>query len=355
VGSRQRASIKDVAALAGTSPATVSKVLNAMPGSGISAPVAERVRQSASALRYAPSPAARSLRRQRTQTVGILTNDLLPFSADVVHGVAAAALARGYTSVLALHGEDSELEAQHLQLGLHGQVDGLVVVPARGDGNQAHYDELRARGIPFVFVSRYLPGYPADFVGLQNEQAAYHLTRVLIAQGADIIAYMAAPGPRSSTQVERFAGFQRALVEAGLPHADDILAASLGESKASYLTRLLQRRPRVNGLLWASYFHIEPALLVLAEHGIRVPTDIRFAGFDPISLVLFGSDDYRALRVLDAPWPTAIQPGFAMGQRALELLTYMLDGSSPSAPQHITLEPRYQWLPDSAHKEGVTL
>lgn len=354
MGIPRRASIKDVAALAGTSPGTVSKVLNEMPGSGISAPMAERVRRSAKDLRYAPSPAARSLRRRRTQTLAILANDLLPFAASVVQGVTAAARTRGYTTVLALHGEDASLEAQQLQLGLHGQVDGLVVIPARS-GNQAPYDELRSRDIPFVFVSRYLSGLAADFVGLENERAACRLTRMLIEQGADKIAYMDAPGPRSSTQIERFAGFRRALIEAGLQPVDDEMVTSPADSKASHLTRLLQQRPRVNGIFWASYFHIEPALLVLAEHGIRVPGDIRFAGFDPIHLVLFANEDYRALKVLDAPWPTALQPGFTMGQRALELLVQRLDGSPLPTPHHIALEPSYQWLPTATHREGETL
>ncbi|MCL6431415.1 MAG: LacI family transcriptional regulator, partial [Anaerolineae bacterium] len=182
-----RVSIKHVAALAGTSPATVSKVLNNAANSGIPESTAQRVRWAASKLQYVPLATARSLRSRRTGTIGVILHDLSPHAASIVLAIEQAAAERGMFTVLALHKDSSELESQALLMGLRGQVDGLVVLPARHNNNQRLYDLLRRQGVPFVFVDRYVPGYDADYVGVQNEVAAYRLTRLLINQGCRTI------------------------------------------------------------------------------------------------------------------------------------------------------------------------
>ncbi|MBI3974555.1 MAG: LacI family DNA-binding transcriptional regulator [Chloroflexi bacterium] len=339
----KRVSIHDVAARAGTSPATVSKVLTAMPGSGIPEVTAERVRRVVRELGYAPWSPARSLRRRRTETIGIITYDLSLFFADVVKGVEAAALEHGLTTVLATHGDDGALEARHLQLALRGQVDGLVVVPARSNRNQRVYDDLKARGVPFVFVDRYIPDYEGDYVGTENETAAYRLTRALIVQGASVVGCVAGRGGNTAL-VERVAGYRRAVAETGLPHDDDLCVTSPG-SQVETVGRLLDRRPRVNGVFWASYAYMQPSLSALAARGIQVPRDVRFAGFDTVNLSLSCLEDYEALRVIGAPWPAAIQPGQELGRRALALLAQALAREGEAAPQQIRLEPHYEWLP----------
>jgi LacI family transcriptional regulator len=350
----RRSSIRDVAARSGTSPTTVSKVLNETPGSAIPLATRDRVLHAARELQYAPSAAAQSLRRRRTRTIGVVTGDLGPFSADIVDGVAAAAEARGQSTILALHREEPELEARQLQLGMRGQVDGLVVVPARHSPNVAAYDALRERGVPFVFVNRHLPGYAADYVGLANEAAAAQLTRGLLAAGATTLAFMSGAAALGSTAMaERFGGFRRALAESGRDPADDALLARPGEEKATFLDRLLRGRPRVDGLLWGSYYQIGPALRVMARHGIRVPDDVRFAGFDRISLTLTDEDEYRALRVLQAPWPTAIQPGRAMGERAVHLLLDAAHDQPAGAPRRLLLQPEYRWLDSQTETTGI--
>lgn len=339
----KRVLIKDVAALAGASPATVSKVLNDVPDSGIPEETAERVRWAARKLRYVPLSSARSLRRQRTDTVALIAHDITPFTAEIVRGVEASASQHNFSTVLALHGGDIELEAKHLQMGLRGQVDGLIVVPARGRHNLDLYNDLKERRVPFVFVDRYIPDYPADYVGTKNEEAAYKLTRTIIAQGADVIGSMF--GAKGNTALdERRVGFHRALQEVGLPYEESSLPEADQLAQEQLLERWLARRPRINGLFWSSYQYIQPHLAILAAHSVRVPEDIRFAGFDPVSLTLSRLEHYQALQIIHGPWPAAIQPGYEMGHQAFEIVVRALGGQHEQGEQRILLEPRYEWL-----------
>ncbi|MCC7354113.1 MAG: LacI family DNA-binding transcriptional regulator [Anaerolineae bacterium] len=345
----KRVLIKEVAELADTSPATVSKVLNDVLDSRIPPETAERVRWAAHELRYVPLSSAQSLRRQRTQTISVITHDsgvLDRFTTELVAGIEASARTYGLTTVLATHAENSDLEAKHLFMGLRGQVDGLIIAPARANRNQQLYDELKEREIPFVFVDRYLPGYEVDYVGLRNEEAAYRLTRTLIVQGARIIGNITPEEGENVALTERLAGFRRALSEAGLLRDEDLYVPMSHEGAAQALQRLLARRPRIDGLFWISYSGVQPYLSILAMHDLHVPDDIRFAGFDPVILTLSRLEDYQALRVISGPWATAIQPGYEMGARAVEILAQHLAGAGPSTPQHIQLEPHYEWLAD---------
>jgi len=340
-----RVLIKDVAALAGTSPATVSKVLNDVPDSGIPEETAQRVRWAAEKLKYVPLSTARSLRRRRTDTVALVAHDLTSFTAEIVRGVEAVASSAGLSTVLALHGGDLRLERQHLQLGLRGQVDGLVVVPARGTRSTDVYDELSRHNVPFVFVDRYIPGYPAHYVGTRNEEAAYRLTGTLIRQGARLIGGIT--GDEGNTALdERRQGFRRAIEEAGLPYDRALDSMSGREEQSEWLARMLAHRPRVDGLFWTSYQYIQPLLPLLAAAGVKVPDDIRFAGFDPVSLHLSRLEDYQGISIIAGPWPVAIQAGYEMGRLALGILLQALGGHVFLEPERVLLEPRYEWLAD---------
>ncbi len=346
----KRASIKDVATLAGTSPATVSKVLNNMPGSGIPEETAERVRLAAEQLRYVPLSSARHLRQRRTDTIAIVLHDLTAFTSEITRGIQEQATACGLTTVLALHNEDNEVEAQQLRMGLRGQVDGLIIAPAHYNRNQIIYDELKDRGVPFVFVDRYIPGYAADYVGLRNEEAACRLTRTLIAQGATLIGGIFGGSETdvehggNTALYERFLGYRRALAEAGLPEDEDLYVPRPGEKPEDVVARLLTRRPAANAIVWASYQYIQNTLARLAARGIHVPGDLRFAGFDKVLLALSTAADYQGLQAIRGPWPAAIQPGYEMGVRALELLVQAMGRRVAQAPEHVLLSPHYEWV-----------
>jgi LacI family transcriptional regulator len=156
--------IYEVAAHAGVSPATVSRVLN---GGAVSPEYAQRVRESAEALRYRPNRTARSLRRQQSDMIALIIPDIEnPFFTSLARGVEDKAMAFGLSVVLCNTDERPEKEARYLDMVLSGRVAGIVLAPA---STSPELGALIEQGIPVVTVDRMAHGFPVDAVLMDDE------------------------------------------------------------------------------------------------------------------------------------------------------------------------------------------
>jgi LacI family transcriptional regulator len=205
--------IRDVAALAGVSTATVSRVL--APGDRqVSETARTRVLEAAEKLGYRANFTARSLKIRSTMTVAVLAPELAnDFFMNVAEGIEQQMAAHGYTMLLASSENSVEEEKRRVSMLVERMVDGMVVIPAgpRGDHLQAAAD----RGMPMVLVDRLAEGADLDAVVSDNEAGAFELTRALLAEGFRRIAFMGGDITVSSAR-ERLFGFARAMAEAGI-------------------------------------------------------------------------------------------------------------------------------------------
>lgn len=337
-----RISISDVAAKAGTSISTVSKVLSNAQGYRVSEATARRVRKAVRELNYRPSITARQLRFQRTDTIGIVVPLLTtPFYVDIIRGIQEVMWENGRTVILGISDEDSVLEQRHLTMALQRRVDGLIVAPARNNENANLYDELKDAGIPFVFVDRCLPDYEANYVGTDNREGAYRATRHLLAQGARSICYIGGRGGITAL-VERFSGYQKALEEEGIEVDPSLVGGGIPEEIDQAVRRFVAVRPRVEGAFMASYFYLQAALPALIEAGIRVPADLPMVGFDSVFFSLSDETDYETTRAITAPLPTVIQPRYEIGRKATEILLADLSQGGTEMFRQIRLTPQYE-------------
>ncbi|HYY12158.1 MAG TPA: LacI family DNA-binding transcriptional regulator [Kineosporiaceae bacterium] len=175
--------IYDVAALAGVSPATVSRVLN---GASVSPERAQKVRQAAAELGFRPNRTARTLRKGGSDVVALVIPDVEnPFFTAVARGVEDRALAAGYSVVLCNTDELAEKEARYLELAVDQQVAGVVLAPASTEPDLA---SLTARGIPVVAVDRPLAGLGVDVVTLDDRAASVRATHMLYDRGYGLVA-----------------------------------------------------------------------------------------------------------------------------------------------------------------------
>ena len=337
-----RVSISDVAAKAGTSISTVSKVLSNARGYRISEATARRVKEAARELNYRPSSTARQLRFQRTDTIGIIVPFLTtPFYVDIIRGIQEVMWENGRTVVLAISDEESALERRHLTMALQRRVDGLLVVPARNNENADLYDELKDAGIPFVFVDRCLPDYEANYVGTDNREGAYRATRYLLAQGARKICHIGGRGGNTAL-VERFRGYRKALEEEGIELDPSLVGGGVPAEIDQAVRRFVAIRPRIEGAFMCSYLYLRMALPALIDVGIRVPTDLRMVGFDSVFFSLSDGSDYGATKAITAPLPTVIQPRYEIGCKAAEILLADLSQGGTETFRQIRLAPRYE-------------
>lgn len=316
----------DVARLAGTSPAVVSYVLNGGPR-GVSPQTKARVLAAIEQLGYRPNGIARSLRMNRTMTLGLVVPDNAnPFFAELARAIEEASYAQGYTLLIGNAAEDDQRQSSYVRTFLARQVDGLFLVPAHGP--VGCLDDLRRSGTPWVSLDRQIPGADAPAVLVDNRGGAYAATRHLIEHGRRRIACLAGPQDVMPA-TDRVAGWRDALAEEGVrPSAMQVWHAPFGR-RAGYRAALemLAGKEKPDALFVASDEQALGVLRAVAQLGLRCPDDVAIASFDGIAATAY------AVPALT----TMAQPFAEMGRAAL---THLLGRSGPTEVLPVALTAR---------------
>jgi DNA-binding LacI/PurR family transcriptional regulator len=299
------ANIKQVAERAQVSSATVSRVLN--HDARVSESARERVLKATAELDYRPNRIARSLRRQATETIGVVVSDIEnPHFTRAVRAIEDAAYKRGYRVILCNTDETPEKQRAYLQVLAAEQVVGVIIAPA--DPTDPTISSLIDMNIPVVAFDRSVDDQRADAVFADNVQVARRATEHLIQSGCQHVGFIA--GRREiQTGAERLHGYEDAMNEHGLP-----LAVGDGEFRldtAQEATkRLLANTPALDGLVVANNLMAIGALRALRESGKTVPDNIAFVGID----------DPPWAGLVDPPMTTFGQPIQEMARLSFEML-----------------------------------
>jgi LacI family transcriptional regulator len=213
MGVQQRATLDDVARLAGVSAKTVSRVF--ADREKVAPATVERVLSAAKRLRFRPNTIARSLRRGgAASTVGFIMGELTnPFYYSVAAGIERELAVNGLTLVVATTDDTVEGEELVADTLLAQRVGALLIIPVSDD--QSYLDGERQLGTPVIAIDRPARGVVADSVVLDNRRGAYEATSSLLAHGHRRIAYACNPAS-VYTQAERLAGYRAALAAAGI-------------------------------------------------------------------------------------------------------------------------------------------
>ncbi|MFF9075136.1 LacI family DNA-binding transcriptional regulator [Streptomyces sp. NPDC014872] len=319
------ASIKDVAAEAGVSVATVSRVLNSHPS--VSPDARTRVLAAVEALGYRPNAVARSLRTDQTRTLGLVISDVLnPYFTELTRFVEEEARALGYSVIIGNADERPDLQEHHIRTLLDRRIDGLLVSPA--DGSSPCMLGAAAGGTPMVFVDRWIQGVDVPVVRTDGRAAVRDLVAHLHRLGHRRLAIIAGPAA-TTTGDERVEAFREAMREHGLALPDsyigqgDFQAASGCRVTERFLT--LPEPPEV--VFAADNLMALGALDAIRARGLRVPQDIGLAAFDDIPWFLH----------TDPPITAIAQPTGELGRAAVHALVDIVEGRSP---QSVTLPAR---------------
>lgn len=300
--------IADVAAKAGVSTATVSRVLSGLGRA--SSGTQSRVLEAARDLGYRPSEVARSLKRRSTQTLGLIITDIEnPYFPQLVRSVEDAARAAGYTVLLCNAADDPDRESAYLDLLVDRRVDGLVI--AASSLGARHGDWLTAPPIPVVLVNTAAPDADLPSIMSDNEGGTRMVTQHLLDLGHRRFGYLMPP-PRNVDAPERLAGVRRALRDAGLE--SDALEVARGEALVwggeVAANELLDRAPETTAFIGYNDLMAIGALRAVRQRGRRVPEDASVVGFDDVALAAY----------VDPPLTTISQRTEEMGRWAVERL-----------------------------------
>jgi LacI family transcriptional regulator len=321
-GDRPRPTMRDVAALAGVSLKTVSRVINGEPA--VSVDVRDRVQRAIAQLDFRPNLTASNLRRAggKTATVGLVVEDLAnPYSAAIIRAVEDTARPRGVTVVAGSVDEDPVRERALVEEFIARRVDGLIVVPAAID--HSYLVSERRSGLPIVFVDRPPRNLDADAVVAANRDGAAAGVAHLVEQGHRRIAFVG-DSPAIWTAAERHSGYLDAmrprltvdpgLVRRGIRGADEAAAA---------IAELLSGDDPPTALFAAQNVLAIGAFMALRRLGRR--SDIALVGFD----------DFPLADLLDPGVSVVAQDPLAMGRLAAEILFRRLDGDRSEASTHV--------------------
>lgn len=305
-----------VAAIAGVSRSTVSRVVNDSPK--VTPEAIAAVTAAIEKLGYVPNRAARILAGRRTLSVALVIPENTakffadPYLASVIQGVALHLSSTAYTlSLLIVPEKDAEKTRRYLTAG---NVDGAIILSHHSDDYA--YTRL-SQSIPVVFGGRPMSedGPGATYVDVDNVDAAREMTAHLIAHGRTRIATIA--GPRNmSAGIDRMQGWRNALADAGLESELIEYGDFTPASGAEAMRRLLDRGQPIDGLFAASAQMASGAVGVLREHGLEIPRDIGVVTFD---------DDYFA-QSAQPPLTTVAQPTIEVGVLMAEVLLRAIAG-----------------------------
>ena len=281
----RRATLKDVAQLAGTSVATASRVL---AGVGLAAgETRQRIEAAAQTLNYQPNLQARALRRQSSRAIGLVMPNLLNAGYTALADAASRLLAeRGYHLLLSPTGDDPQTEAETLRDMVGQNVDGLILVPSAVD--KALVDSLVDHGVPAVAAIRRVPGDGLDTVTFEDFAGAAAATSHLLSLGHLRIGYIGGDVHHSSNQA-RWQGYQAALREHNLPAAEELIRlGALRNTWGSVATANLMRLADPPTALFVASIALIPGVIAtLQSYGIVVPDDVSLICFDDVDWFSF--------------------------------------------------------------------
>lgn len=306
--------IYDIAEQLKISPATVSRGLNDHPA--ISTKTKKLVNDAAKKMGYRSNTFASNLRRQKTNTIGVIVPRLnSSFMSDALAGMEKMANNSGYNLIITQSLETEKKERLNAATMFNSRVDGLIVSLAYDTKSIAHIEPFLNKNIPVLFFDRVFKHNKCSTIVIDNYKAAYDVTTHLISQGCKTILHVTGNLSRN-VYLDRFEGFKQALSDNKLPFNEENLIANnlTPEDGIEVAQKILKMEPLPDGVFVANDICAAHIMQELKKNGIKIPMDIAFAGFnnDPIS------------KLMEPGLTTINYKGFEMGEVAVQTMINQL-------------------------------
>ncbi len=308
--------IAEVAAEAGVSTQTVSRVINNRPD--VSPETRQRVQDIVARLNYAPNAAARSLVSKRTHILGMVTTNFDdPSISAGIAGAQAEAHKQGYSLILSSTDRNRQNQPEYMHLVSKGHVEGLVFFYPILELDGFHLNYLISNGIPIAAAnSPYAPGLKIPVVDHDNVDGGEQAARHLLDHGHRQIAMITGPTNWKATG-DRTKGYTLALAAAGVAFDPQMIDEGDWTYRSGYeaMQRILSRSLSFSALFAQNDRMAIGAIRAIREAGLRVPEDVSVIGFD----------DTPGVEYFDPPLTTMRQHPYELGSTATQLLIKVIE------------------------------
>jgi len=303
--------LKHIAKELNVSISTVSKALS--DSHEISEGTRRTIQQLARTYNYKPNNIALSLKNRRTRKIGIIIPEIVHhFFSSVITGAERVANANGYSIVVCLTNESFEKEVENMEMLAQGSIDGFILSLSKETQKIKdfhHIREVMDQGMPVVLFDRVDEDIQCDQVTINDRDAAFEATNLLIDKGCKKIGLISSVGYLSVSSLRK-EGFTKALMEAGLS-TDPKHILEIGEEEdVDQAIQTYFENNVIDGLFAINEIYAATALQTAYKMGISVPEDLKLVGF---------TDGY--ISKYTRPALTVVhQNGFEIGMQAAQLL-----------------------------------
>ena len=304
------ATLKDVAALAGVHPSTVSRVLRKQENLKILESTRKNIFDAVQELNYQPDITARALRMKKSFTIGLIVPDIgNPFFSRIARRIEQLGFEKGYTVIVCNTDEDQEKENRYVDHLLSRGVDGLIMVPVQDSDEQVR--TVINKGLPLVLIDRIFENLNTNAVISNNSESAYNAVKHLAELGHKKVAFLRG---RSNiyTIAKRYEGYCKAVKEFHLVESDSLVVGDGFSFEDGYNStkELLNCDIPPTALLLTGNLITVGAISAIIEKGLSIPEDI--------SVVAFADSIFSPYLV--KPLTTISHPLYEIGSQAFDLL-----------------------------------
>ncbi len=314
--------IKDIARTLNISPSTVSRALKDHPD--ISKDTKKAVNELAAKLDYQPNSIALSLRKSKTNTIGVIIPEMVHhFFSSVISGIEDVAYDEGYNVMICQSNESYTREVSNTAALLSSRVDGMLISVSRETAQFDHLENLYRKNMPLVFFDRAYEGIDVSKVVVDDYDGAYRATEHLIKQGCRNIYHLAGPESLSISKLRKD-GYIHALEAYNQPvHENHIVPCGLLRNDGYETIKKMIAEGTIPDAIFAVSDPVAiGAILAYREAGIPVPEKVAIVGFS----------DEPITSVIQPPLTTMAQPGYEMGRQAAQLLLKRMKGGDMDIP-----------------------
>lgn len=327
IGKKRQITLSDIAATVGVAPMTVSRVLN--QNGYVSDETRDKVLSVAKEMNYRRNGLARNLKRQRTETIGLVLGDISnPYSTELARAVRRAATANDYNLFICISEHSAEEDIAAFESLTSHSVDGLIVATRANDAGDEYLKSIVENNVPVVVIGRDFYHENIDYISADNLAGGFEATQHLVDLGHQRIGFIGAAFDQE-TKLKRLQGYFNALEKHGI-EIDERLVTGRREVRSGVpgysteeigyegMKRLLSLPKRPTAVFARNDFTAIGAMTAIKEASLRIPQDVAIIGFDDIPLASHMSPSLSTVR----------QPMRLQGQIAAELLLKRIESEN---------------------------